>query len=115
MRYEGTMVITSELSACSDFYETLLGVSPDHGAGWAQFTLADGSIVALHTPWREGMSVQGGSQVLLLRVDSLTDEAERLSAAGIAVSEPHDIPGGAVVTLADPDGRTIQLLERSSE
>ena len=109
------MLITERFDECRAFYSLLLGVEPDPGAGWARFGLADGSWIALHTPWRPGMTTAGGSHVMLLEVDSLEDESARLSSSGIACSEPHEIPGGAVVTIADPDGRTIQLIAYSAQ
>lgn len=114
MRYDGTLLITEQLEECQRFYAHLLGVAAEGGAGWARFALADGSWIALHTPWRPGMTSTGGSQVVLLQVDSLEDETARLTAGGIACSEPHDIPGGAVVTITDPDDRTIQLIAYSA-
>ena len=113
MRYDGTMLMTDRLEECQRFYAALLMVEPEWGAGWARFALADGSWIALHTPWRPGMTTIGGSQVVLLQVDSLDDEAARLTALGIVCSEPHEIPGGAVVTITDPDDRTIQLIAYS--
>lgn len=113
MQYDGTMLITERLDECRAFYTTLLGMESDPGEGWARFALTDGNWIALHTPWRPGLTTNGGSQVMLLKVDSLEDESARLVAAGIDCSEPHEIPGGAVVTLSDPDGRTIQLIAYS--
>ena len=113
MRYDGTMLMTDQIDDCRAFYWSLLGVEPEAGAGWAKFPLSDGSYVALHSPWRPGMTTTGGSQVLLLQVDSLVAETTRLAGLGIQGSEPHEIPGGAVITLQDPDGRTIQLIERN--
>lgn len=113
MRYDGTMLITEQLDECREFYTALLGAAPQGGAGWARFEIGDGSWIALHTPWRPGMTATGGSHVLLLQVDSLETESARLTAAGIACSEPHEIPGGAVVTVTDPDDRTIQLISYS--
>jgi catechol 2,3-dioxygenase-like lactoylglutathione lyase family enzyme len=115
MRYDGTMLITERLEECQRFYAVLLGSRPESGSGWARFALSDGSWIALHTPWRPGMTTTGGSQVVLLRVDSLDDEVKRLTEAGIACSEPHEIPGGAVVAITDPDDRTIQFIAYSGE
>ena len=109
------MLITELFDECRAFYSLLLDAEPTPGIGWARFGLADGSWIALHTPWRPGMTTTGGSQVMLLEVDSLVDESARLSSTGIACSEPHEIPGGAVVTITDPDGRTIQLIAYSAQ
>ena len=109
------MLITERFDECRAFYALLLDAEPTPGVGWARFGLADGSWIALHTPWRPGMTTTGGSQVMLLEVDSLEDESARLSRSGIACSEPHEIPGGAVVTITDPDGRTIQLIAYSAQ
>ena len=109
------MLITERFDECRAFYALLLDAEPTPGVGWARFGLADGSWIALHAPWRPGMTTTGGSQVMLLEVDSLEDESARLSRSGIACSEPHEIPGGAVVTITDPDGRTIQLIAYSAQ
>jgi predicted enzyme related to lactoylglutathione lyase len=109
------MLITERFDECRAFYALLLDAEPTPGVGWARFGLADGSWIALHTPWRPGMTTTGGSQVMLLEVDSLENESARLSSSGVACSEPHEIPGGAVVTITDPDGRTIQLIAYSAQ
>ena len=109
------MLITERFDECRAFYSLLLDAAPTPGVGWARFGLVDGSWIALHTPWRPGMTTTGGSHVMLLEVDSLEDESARLTSSGIACSDPHEIPGGAVVTIADPDGRTIQLIAYSAQ
>lgn len=109
--YHGTMLLTEQMDACRAFYRSLLAVAEEVGSGWARFQLGDGTMLALHAPWQEGMTVQGGSQVLLLQVQSLAAHATRLAALGIDASSGHEIPGGAVVTIHDPDGRMVQLIE----
>jgi predicted enzyme related to lactoylglutathione lyase len=111
MRLTGVMHITQRLDECADFYAALVGSDPERGAGWARFTLPDGSMIALHTPWSPDLAVEGSSSVTLIGVASLADERERLAASGLALGDPHDIPGGAVATIADPDGRLVQLME----
>ncbi|MFM7147663.1 MAG: VOC family protein [Actinomycetales bacterium] len=109
--YEGTMLMTERMHECRHFYRDLLGVEEEVGSGWAMFRLDDGSMLALHAPWEEGMTVTGGSTVLLLRVASLQAQAARLLERGIRCSPPHEIPQGAVSTILDPDGRMVQLVE----
>jgi predicted enzyme related to lactoylglutathione lyase len=111
MRLTGVMQITERLDACAEFYAALVGREPERGAGWARFTLPDGSMIALHTPWSADLAREAGSSVTLVGVASLEDERVRLAAAGLVLGEPHDIPGGAVATIADPDGRLVQLME----
>jgi hypothetical protein len=77
--------------------------------------LDDGRMLALHTPWDPSITAEGGSGVTLLEVASVLDEVSRLQGTTIEVSEPHDIPGGRVVTMADPDGRLVQLIEHDTD
>lgn len=113
MELSGVMLITDRLDACADFYGALLGVEGDRGAGWVHYPLPGGRMLALHTPWSPDLASEGGSTVLLLDVASLAEESGRLAPHGIALGEPHAIPGGQVATLADPDGRLVQLVERA--
>jgi predicted enzyme related to lactoylglutathione lyase len=113
MEFSGVMHITERIDACVDFYAALLDSEAERGAGWARFSLPGGVMLALHTPWSPDLPSQGGSTVCLLRVASLDDERERLADHGIAVGDAHDIPGGAVATLTDPDGRLVQLMVSS--
>jgi predicted enzyme related to lactoylglutathione lyase len=106
------MLITNRLDECATFYAALVGTAPERGAGWANFALPGGAMLALHTPWSPALTAEGGSTVALLDVDSLDAESQRLSGSGIVLGEPHDIPGGRVATTSDPDGRLVQLIER---
>jgi catechol 2,3-dioxygenase-like lactoylglutathione lyase family enzyme len=113
MRMDGLMLITSRIDACEEFYERLVGEpAAEHGKGWVQFSLAGDQILSLHTPWSAEMQSEGGSSVLLLLITSALEESVRLTALGIDVSDPHEIPGGQVLTVTDPDGRLVQLVER---
>ncbi len=114
MELSGLMLITNRLDACADYYTALLGCDPERGAGWVHFALPGGRMLALHTPWSPDLPSEGGSTVALFDVTSLAEEASRLEGSGIELSEPHDIPGGRVVTTSDPDGRLVQLVEHDA-
>jgi catechol 2,3-dioxygenase-like lactoylglutathione lyase family enzyme len=115
MRFDGLMVITRRIDECEGFYEHVLGQpASEHGKGWVQFHLPGDQLLSLHTPWSDELQSEGSSSVLLLSVESVAEESLRMAAQGIAVSEPHEIPGGQVVTVVDPDGRLVQLVERAA-
>jgi hypothetical protein len=45
-------------------------------------------------------------------VADLTAVEARLRECGIDVSARHQIPGGELITLSDPDGRPVQIMQR---
>ncbi len=114
MRLSGVMLISSGIEECTAFYAELLQAPARLGSGWAQFDLPHGQLLAIHTPWSPALSTTSGSTVTLLDVDDLDAEVRRLASAGIAASDPHDIPGGRLVTINDPDGRLVQLIEHAA-
>ncbi len=104
------MCPVSEMKRSVAFYRDLLGAAPVYESeGWSEFRLPNGVRLGLHG----GASGESrGGFVLGLEVASLVDAKARLEAAGHAVpGEPHEIPGGREITVVDPDGNAIQLME----
>lgn len=58
----------------------------------------------------------GGVIHVALIVDNLMEMYERLKAEGVKFnSEPYQLPGGLVVYMRDPDGITIELMQKDAE
>jgi predicted enzyme related to lactoylglutathione lyase len=102
----------TDMSRAVAFYRDVLGLPPTLVTpGWSQFDL-EGISLGLH-PVYQGSSGPGpGGWSLGLECESLKALAEKLSAAGHEQSGPHDVPGGAVITFADPDGNPVQVIQR---
>ena len=111
---QGVLIPVTDMQRSAGFYEKLLGIAPAiRSAGWIQFDLAPGVNVALHparasAPTTERLAQ--GRAVLLLRVEDIDAEYERLRQLGMAAAPPHvspDIPT-PVLEVIDPDGFVIQ-------
>lgn len=104
------IVLTSRMADAVHFYATVLGgelVSESEHWSLVRFP---GIEIGLHA----SSSVQPGGPVIGLRVGNLMDAVTTLAEFGISAGEIHEIPSGRVVTISDPDGNKIQLVERDA-
>lgn len=104
------MCYVSEMAPAVAFYRAVLGARPVHESEhWSEFALPGGTRLGLHPGGSGGAT---GGFIPGLIVASLSSATERITAAGYAVPrEPHPIPGGIEIELADPDGNRVQLIE----
>jgi predicted enzyme related to lactoylglutathione lyase len=99
-----------DLDSTAVFYEETFGfeeVYRDHEARWIRLA-RDGVEVEL------AEEEQGGETdlVLMLEVDDVKAEAERLRAAGVQVGTILEIPSTVrLLDVFDPDGNRIQLTQ----
>jgi predicted enzyme related to lactoylglutathione lyase len=104
------MVYVHDMPRAVAFYRQLLGGAPSvESPGWSQFDLGSGIILGLHhardghpTPtsgWTPGFNV----------TDLPPSRQQALAAGGSIAGEYHDIPGGVVLDVRDPDGNVISL------
>jgi predicted enzyme related to lactoylglutathione lyase len=99
-----------DLDSTAAFYEETFGfeeVYRDHEARWIRLA-RDGVEVEL------AEEEQGGETdlVLMLEVDDVKAEAERLRAAGVQVGTILEIPSTVrLLDVFDPDGNRIQLTQ----
>ena len=107
------MCYVSEMGRAVAFYRTVLGSEPAHESEhWSEFVLPGGIRLGLHPGGSGGAT---GGFVPGLIVPSLAEAASRIAATGYSVpAEPHGIPGGREIELADPDGNRLQLIELTS-
>ncbi len=100
-----------------DFYVDTLGfdlvadnpMGPDQR--WVQVAPHDGQTGLTLVTWFENMP-PGSVQGLVLQTPDVDAEAERLRAAGVALTGPEDAEWGRFVTFTDPDGNGIVLTSR---
>ena len=109
-RLEAVVQWCSDVERSSEWYGRLLGFAPTaYEAPYFQF---DGAGYLILAPSSPGTG-RGGSGVWF-EVESV-DEAyrERLADGFEFNEEPFDIPPGRLVTLNDPDGNIVGLIDNS--
>jgi predicted enzyme related to lactoylglutathione lyase len=100
-----------DLDSTAGFYEATFGfeeVYRDHEARWARL-VRDGVEVELA---EEEEGAGATDLVLMLEVDDVKAEAERLRTAGVQVGTVVEIPSTIrLLDVFDPDGNRIQLTQ----
>jgi predicted enzyme related to lactoylglutathione lyase len=80
---------------------------------WLQLQPADGGATIALVTWFQGMP-PGGLQGLMLHVDDIDAEHERMTAAGAACSPIDEQPWGRFTMLNDPDGNGLIIAQLSA-
>jgi lactoylglutathione lyase len=119
VRLTHVRLLVDEFAACFRFYRDVIGFTPTFGSedegGYADFRAGDCSVALFERDGMKGVAhlrEAGDGAMLVLAVDDVDAEAERLRAAGVELeSEPHDQPdwGLRVVHVRDPAGNLLEL------
>jgi predicted enzyme related to lactoylglutathione lyase len=106
------MVYVRDMSRAVSFYRQGLGAAPTiESPYWSQFELGSGVILGLH-PAREGGAAPAGGWTPGFHVEDLRSWRQTVLAAGGTVAmEYHDVPGGVILEVADPDGNLIDAMQ----
>ena len=109
-RIETVIQFVSDQQASSQWYARLLGIEPTpYGAPYFKF---DEHAYLIRAPGKPGTG-RGGSGCWFL-VDSVDEAYKELQPNGFTFNEPpFDIPPGRLVTLLDPDGNIVGLIDNS--
>ena len=109
-RIETVIQFVSDQQASSRWYAQLLGIEPTpYGAPYFKF---DEHAYLILAPGSPGTG-RGGTGCWFL-VDSVDEAYKELGAKGFTFNEPpFDIPPGRLVTLKDPDGNIVGLIDNS--
>jgi predicted enzyme related to lactoylglutathione lyase len=109
-RIETVIQFVSDQQASSQWYARLLDIKPTpYGAPYFKF---DEHAYLILAPGKPGTG-RGGSGCWFL-VDSVDEAYKELQATGFTFNEPpFDIPPGRLVTLLDPDGNIVGLIDNS--
>ncbi|MFE9654279.1 VOC family protein [Micromonospora sp. NPDC006431] len=109
---QGIMTVlhpVSDLAAAKAVYTALLGVPPQTDSSYyVGFEAAGQQIGLVPGGGPQGMT----SPVAYWHVPDIEAKLAEVTAAGATVKEPaHDVGGGLVATVTDPDGNVLGLLQ----
>lgn len=105
----------SDMDRAVEFYRDALGLKPGHiSPYWTDFELGSGRI-GLH-PKLEGseepLGTPGKGWYLGMTTSDLLATRNAIeNSKGTVIGGFHDTPSGAVLTVADPDGNPIQIMQ----
>ena len=104
------LVYVHDMPRCITFYRDTLGLrlkmqSPE----WSEFELGKDLALGLHIAGADSAPPSPG-WLPTFRVADVKAAVARVREAGSAVvMDFHDIPGGVVIDVTDPDGNTLSL------
>ena len=110
------MVYVREMPRSVAFYRDVLGFKLQHESpGFSQFDLGGGVNLGLHGMRSGGPVSEPSGQagwVPSFSVEDVRAAKERVSgSAGRLTGDFHDIPGGVIIEIADPDGNPISVMQ----
>jgi predicted enzyme related to lactoylglutathione lyase len=102
-------LFTSDVPGLTAFYERVLGVAPtEQSDRHAVFPLGE-LVLRIHVAVEPGHGGPPADDHVAFAVDGLDDHAAALTAAGLSVDGPRDLPWGRSAYGRDPDGRLVEL------
>ena len=104
------MVYVNDMARSTTFYRAVLDAAPQmESPYWTQFELGSGVMLALH-PARDGQTRPAPGWTPGFSVADLhAARAKLLAAGGTVAMDYHDVPGGVILEIADPDGNVLDL------
>src|SRR6266700_3165547 len=106
------MIDVADMKRVVSFYRDVVELPLEmESPGWSSFGLGGGASLGLHAGRMAGGERQKG-WVPGLRVDDIQAARERVTNGGGSVAgEYHDIPGGVILDLADPEGNVFEVIQ----
>jgi predicted enzyme related to lactoylglutathione lyase len=108
------MIGTKQLKALAAFYEKVLGKPAemvDAENGFFGWQVGSGYFSVLEHSEMGGKTKDPGRVMLNFETTQVKEEFGRIKALGATVIRaPHEMGGGWIATLADPDGNYFQLV-----
>ena len=100
---------TADVAGVTAFYERALGIPPaEQSDGHAVFLLGE-LVLRIHVAVEPGPGEPPADDPVAFTVEGLDDQAAALTAAGLSVDGPRDLPWGRSAYVRDPDGRLVEL------
>ncbi len=108
-----TWCYVADMDRALSFYRDFLGLTPGVVSPyWSEFSI--GALkIGLHPGKDDRHQAQTG-WILGLLTEDLAEVRRRAMAQGHLVDDYHQTPSGVLVTLRDPDGHSIQVMQTGS-
>jgi predicted enzyme related to lactoylglutathione lyase len=114
LNLNSVMLGTKQVQALAAFYEKVLGKPADmvdQEAGFHGWQVGSAYLSVLDHSEMVGKTKDPGRVMFNFETTQVKAEFERIKALGATViSEPYEMGGGWIATLADPDGNFFQLV-----
>jgi predicted enzyme related to lactoylglutathione lyase len=106
------MIDVIDMDRLVAFYRDAVGLQLEmHTPAWSSFALGGGASLGLHGGRHEA-GARSRNWVPGLRVDDIVAAREKALAGGASVGgEYHDIPGGVILDLVDPEGNGLEVIQ----
>lgn len=102
-------LFTADVAAVTAFYERVLGVAPsERSEQHSAFQLGE-LVLRIHVAVDSAPDDPPADDHVAFTVAGLDDHAAALTAAGVAIDGPRDLPWGRSAYVRDPDGRLVEL------
>ena len=111
--FQGVIIWTEDLKGLLPFYRDTLGLQAQMESDEFAVLLGEKLLLGQHSEVK-GKSRDPKRMMVNLGVDDCQAEYQRLNGKGVQfIREPSQDPGGfTIATFLDPDGNTLQLLQR---
>jgi predicted enzyme related to lactoylglutathione lyase len=116
-RLQNTWLVAGDVATAKDFYEHVLGLEVKFADGcrWVQFDIGGANFaIGAAEEYPGGIHAGQLGAIPVFEIDDMDRLKERLATSEVGVLELRDMGShGRVLTLRDPDGHLVQLLERA--
>jgi len=93
------------------FYRDVVGFAVMFESPHWSSLRAGSTNVGLHPPFERSGGARGGGWIFGIEVSDMRAFRQKLTDAGVATTEYHDTPPGAIIEFSDPDGNRLQAIQ----
>jgi catechol 2,3-dioxygenase-like lactoylglutathione lyase family enzyme len=102
-------LFTADVAGVTVFYERALGIVPaERSEQHAVFRLGE-LVLRIHVAVEPGPGDPPADDHVAFTVEGLDGHTAALTAAGVSIDGPRDLPWGRSAYVRDPDGRLVEL------
>jgi len=107
------MIEVTDMPRLVGFYRDAVGLSLEvESPGWSSFSLGGGASLGLHIARSPSGEKGGRGWVPGLRVEDIKATKDRIvESGGREAGGYHDIPGGVILDLQDPEGNVFEVVQ----